>query len=81
VPQVHGVTTPTAADRVFASILLAASEFRTFSTADVLRCADTLQLDVRERTVRSHCNGLASIGILRTVDPGRWRFLDDYDPS
>jgi hypothetical protein len=73
----------TRADEIFACVLFAAEEYRTFTPTEVIAAGERLStVDVpNRRTVTDHCNNLAEIGILRTVESGRWKFIDRYDPS
>jgi hypothetical protein len=71
-------------DKVFAALLYAAEEYRTVTADDVLDAAEemgTIHDPPGRRTVVDHCNSLSEAGILRTVSPGRWRFIGRYDPS
>lgn len=71
-------------DKVFAAALYAAEDVRSFTADDVLDAADeiaTIDTPPARRTVIEHCNNLSEIGIVRTLDSGRWTFIGQYDPS
>lgn len=71
-------------DKVFAALMYAAEEFRTVTADDVLGAAEeieTIDDPPGRRTIVDHCNSLAEIGVVRTVEPGRWKFISRYDPS
>lgn len=71
-------------DKTFAAALYAAEEVRAFTADDVLDAADeipSIEDPPARRTVIEHCNNLSEIGLVRTLEPGRWTFIDPYDPS
>ncbi len=71
-------------DKVFAALMYAAEEYRTVSADDVLAAAEeieTIDDPPGRRTIVDHCNNLAEIGLVRTVESGRWKFIGTFDPS
>jgi Fe2+ or Zn2+ uptake regulation protein len=77
----------TGSDRVFASALSVAHDYRTFTATEVETFCEKVWGEDRpsRRTIYSHLDALVEIGVLEEIGERntlrRFRFVEQFDPS
>lgn len=75
------------ADRVFATALAVAAEYRTFTATEIQELTTEMYGEdaPSRRTIYTHLNALAELGVLeergRSRTLRRYRFTEQFDPS